>query len=230
MRTHRFLRGSDLSGPVLVILVTLVSSVCAAQAAGAAAEGKAGGSAERENRPCQFRENDVLAPYRKISWEDYKGKRPRSMGPAAARIQAGIELKSFEVETKKEGDVWVVRAKDICLYSFLDKFKSFYQADVATSIALAHGQGHFDLTEAFTRRLYWTLVGLEARNSEVGLASAELRSRISAEYQKALREWQAMEDLYDKETGHGGYALAQRKWKKKIRGLLATKHAGSTGG
>lgn len=193
------------------------------------ATGVAGASWAQADSPCQLRENEVQAPHRKLSWEDFKGKKVRSMGPAAARTHAGIKLESFEVEVIQEGEVWVVRPKDICLYSFLDKYKSFYHPDVSTSIALAHGQGHFDLTEAFTRRLYATLLGLEVRNPEVGLASAELRSRISAEYQKALREWQAMEDLYDKETGHGGYAFAQRKWQKKIRTLLATKHLGSRG-
>ncbi|MCH9650090.1 MAG: DUF922 domain-containing protein [Deltaproteobacteria bacterium] len=170
---------------------------------------------------CGQRENDVHAPYRQVTWKDFKGKLPKSLGPKAAHIASAILLKNFDIDSRQDGEDWVARPTKICLYASMNKLESARRVGHEKPALLAHEQAHFDITEVFTRTLYGKVKAMVVRDSDPGQAAAQLRSQVAVLYQETVAEWKAMQSRYDSESLHGTHKRKQKRWLAQVKKLLA---------
>ncbi len=187
-------------------------------------------AADAHGGRCRQREDDVHAPYRQLTWKDFKGTLPRSFSQESARISSIIKLKTFEVESRQEeGGLWVSRPVEICLFTSMHKYDSARRVGMESPPLLAHEQTHFDLTEYFTRSFRVWLEEVVVRHEDAAEAAIELRSQVAGKYQQVLHEWNEMQETYDTETAHGTQKRRQRRWQGKVRDLLASVPAASAG-
>ena len=137
-------------------------------------------------------------PYKKITWEDFKGPVNDSVGSSAISV-AFIKLDAkFKNEKLKSYEV-------NCLFS---KNESWYR-DTADYL-LNHEQGHFDIAEIVARQLRQRLA--EKIKMEENLNSYEIKT-LYDEYVQKLSE---MQTLYDEETLHSQRTKGQEFWNKEI--------------
>ena len=84
----------------------------------------------------------------------------------------------------------------------------------ADSNVLHHEQGHFDLAEAYTRKLRQMLAAYKPNR-------VTFKKDIHEMYNRLIDELEAKQDLYDKETDHSKNKIAQQEWNNKIAKLLS---------
>ncbi|HUQ96965.1 MAG TPA: DUF922 domain-containing protein [Chitinophagaceae bacterium] len=84
---------------------------------------------------------------------------------------------------------------------------------VKTPYILAHEQGHFDITEIFTRKLYQALKGYR-------LQPATFQKDINAIYEAIVQAKEAFQAAYDGETDHSRNKRKQEEWLERIDTLL----------
>jgi len=169
---------------------------------------------------CRKKEDDATTPYRQLTWDDFKGAWTEKTGPAAAYISSGMNLYDAQHLAEETADGWVARLGKICLFAQMAKYESAVRPGTKKEKTLAHEQGHFDLTEFHTRRLYKTLLELETRGQDERQARHELRTAVDKIYKEAVRDWQAEESTYDSETNHGIRKGKQKGWLAKIEEML----------
>lgn len=166
-------------------------------------------------------EDDVVTSYRRLSWDDFKGRLSGLDVERAARVATLIRLLSYEVAVAEEaGSGWVARPAAVCLRAEMDKLLSGYGPAGRGDRALAHEQLHFDVTEVFARRLRARLAAIEERAATRAAADLAVRRRVEAERKAVLEEWNETQGRYDRETRNGNRASKQRSWAKQIREWL----------
>ena len=84
---------------------------------------------------------------------------------------------------------------------------------VKTDYILAHEQGHFDITEIFTRKLHQALQGYP-------LNRATFQKDINTIYENIVRSKEAFQAAYDAETDHSRNKRKQEEWLERIALLL----------
>jgi hypothetical protein len=86
---------------------------------------------------------------------------------------------------------------------------------------LRHEQGHFDLAELFARRLDREAAAAAAASKGSGATEAgavdDLVRRFEAHLVSARREFEELEDRYDRETRHGTDLRRQTEWYVRIQ-------------
>jgi hypothetical protein len=80
---------------------------------------------------------------------------------------------------------------------------------VKTSHILAHEQGHFDISQLYTRKLYQELKAYKFREETVD-------KDIQSIYQRITQEQAAYQQLYDTETNYSRNAAGQANWSQRI--------------
>lgn len=194
-------RGGRAGAPVLLLAIL---SVFLAFPTGAAAR-------------CPPRDNDVVTPWRQVSWEDFRGRAGGRLSPEAAHIATALKVDDIEAEVVEEAEgKWVARPKAVCLYAAMDKLHSARKPGVDTEAALRHEQLHFDLTELAARRLYPQLMVLEGRGESYHKAQADLYQRIRQAHNAATDAAEKLQREYDEATAHGTSWLMQKAWRRKI--------------
>lgn len=147
---------------------------------------------------------------RKLRWSDFskRSNRPAGSTDAAAGIspeirydwqwtsgggEACVSTLSVSVDVGKgPNDTWVLRGKE-------------------SDELLRHEQLHYDLAALAACRLYRELDGLCASQG------SQLESKIPAIYRRMKREWDRLDDRYDRETDHGKKDGPQKRWEEKVR-------------
>ncbi len=84
---------------------------------------------------------------------------------------------------------------------------------VKTDYILAHEQGHFDITEIYSRRLHQALL-------EYKFNRKTYQRDINRIYERIVREKEALQDLYDKQSDHSRNKKTQVAWLEIIDALL----------
>ena len=184
-----------------------------------------------------WEEDESRTTYRAIGWEDFQGKRPGRFGNAPhqlttrASIATSIRVEPYGVAlTQGESGRWTARPANLCARAFMYKDRSGHREDEREDKALAHEQGHFDLTEVFTRELRVRLAGLEHTARDRGAASRGLKERVERDYRGAVKRWRETQERYDRETRHGVKRTYQRKWFEEIDERLAASALLARGG
>jgi hypothetical protein len=136
----------------------------------------------------------------KLTWADFAGKADLGSPYNAATI-SGILYKIYPRSDGYSDSIIAV----------------FYTSESwvkdRTESALIHEQGHFDITEIFARKL-------RKRLQEFVPRRGDLNHQLNLLYDEMERERDAMENLYDQETGHSADPVRQARWNVRIRNEL----------
>lgn len=134
----------------------------------------------------------------KVNWEDYKGHITDTTKIASS--SCGIYCIPQVI-----GD-----SAEVTLTAYFDRRKSWVCKHHADSFLLQHEQGHFDLTEAYARKLRKKIATLK-------LTRENFSQEIGKFYDWGWEDLQKQQASYDKATDHGAVDFAQRTWDKHIR-------------
>lgn len=135
-----------------------------------------------------------------LTWGDFKGK-PIKASPIAADTDSGFELRS----SYNSSDHLVV----IELQTYFIKNKSWYKPEKKSENLLKHEQGHFDISELFTRKLHKNISEEKIKEKNISQKITELNEKFTYELHK-------YQDLYDKETEHSINEQKQKEWSERI--------------
>lgn len=169
-------------------------------------------------------DDEAQTTYRQVTWDDFKGRwrRHSRFGAEAAYIASGIQISEWTTDPEKLPDgTWIARPEGLTAYSFMEKYESSVEPGQKSDYALAHEQGHFDLTEVVARGLRVELLGLEGTGASRGEAAVDLKTRVDEAFAAALARMDRIQRQYDGETVHGTKKKQQRKWLADIRERLA---------
>ncbi len=148
-------------------------------------------------------ENPEYIPWlgdRLLIWEDFQST-PKRNTDAVASTSTSLGL-AYQLNN---GDLTY---QVTCNFS---KTKSW--GLVKTAYILAHEQGHFDITEIYARRLHQALL-------EYKFDRKNYQKDINRIYQKIVREKEALQNLYDKQSDHSRNKHTQAAWLEIIDALL----------
>ena len=174
-----------------------------------------------EGARCGPRDDEVTAPWRPLSWDDYRAKLDSRRSSDAATTRVGLVLKNAEVTAAREGDGWVAKVERVCVYAAMYKLESGYTHDNRTERNLAHGQLRFDLTEVFARRLYGRVLAMELEGPEPSALKARLKAEIEKAYTGMRKEWAAAMELHSQQTDYGRRRRGQKMWTRQVQEWLA---------
>lgn len=134
--------------------------------------------------------------HRTLTWDDFRGKPPKST--------------SFEAQSHCEMDASLDFEYDVVRYEVRCYFRP-NEAWTKTndSYILHHEQLHFDLTEVYARKLRKAFSETPVTMANVG---ATFRNLVK-KYNRAL---EAEQDRYDRETDHSIDQEAQAEWNELI--------------
>jgi hypothetical protein len=137
---------------------------------------------------------------KKLSWNDYKGNPDRESDVAASTTTYLII--SYNMSGNSFG------------YKIESKFsKTRSWGLYKTDYILSHEQGHFDIAEAFARKLNKDM-------SEYRFNKKTYQKDLRDIYQDILDEKEEMQNKYDKETNHSINKTKQAEWLLKIQKML----------
>lgn len=140
-----------------------------------------------------WKENQLL------SWEDFKGTISKS-SPYDAYTMSGVST-----EYSGEGNEMKVNIRAV-----FNQKDSKKKKGMDSAYLLNHEQRHFDITEVFARRLRKTV-------SEITFSSyKQIDNEMTAVIRKNVREWNKIQNTYDKETQHSKNKTKQAEWNQKI--------------
>lgn len=140
----------------------------------------------------------------KLSWEDFKAP-PQKLGEVAALTATHL---GFSYNVKNGKITYTVECK-------FEKYKSW--GLVKNDWILSHEQGHFDIAEIFSRKLYKAV-------SDYRFNKTNFQSDLDKIYKNIVAEKDQYQQLYDFETNYSRTRLQQEEWLKKIKNdLLALK-------
>lgn len=162
---------------------------------------------ERNNQQ-EFQQKDSLIPWssnRKLTWNDFKGK-PDTI---TFRGHHAVTAVLIPTENFKAYDDSVVM--DLPCYFAVDKSWMV----VATQSLLMHEQGHFDIAEIIARKMRKELSNYISTDGE---ATTKFFQTIDDKYY--IKENNALNKAYDKETDFSKNAEGQKLWNAKIAKML----------
>ncbi len=178
--------------------------------------------------PVTAREYDTVVEttHRKVTWDDFKGKEFRGArwdDGSWAHLASAMVIDSTRIEPRQTEDKgWIaLLSRPAEVYAVMDKDMSGAAPGASSPELLAHEQLHFDVTEAFARRLTLQLVPLEGRGQDAASAAEDLQAQMQAAYDKAVAELLVYQNAYDSETRHGTRRKIQKKWSEKVAQLFA---------
>lgn len=137
---------------------------------------------------------------KKVTWNDFKGK------PIKSSSDAAITDSGFELQSSNKGQEHILVFE---LHTYFIKNKSWVKPDEKTENLLKHEQGHFDISEIFTRKIHKSIMEEKFTVKNFNKKLQELNVRNTKETSK-------YQELYDKETEHSKNEKKQTDWNEKI--------------
>ncbi|HOZ68441.1 MAG TPA: DUF922 domain-containing protein [Chitinophagaceae bacterium] len=137
---------------------------------------------------------------RKLTWSDYKAS-PNPKSDAAATTST-----SLSIDYHISGSQFSYTIK-----SWFSRSRSWVRNQ--TDHILSHEQGHFDIAEAYARKLH-------KRMSAYRFNKNNYQKELNRIYNEVADEKAAVQQQYDRETRHSIDEVKQAEWLKKISRLL----------
>lgn len=156
--------------------------------------------------PCIAQEEVPWDKGKRLSWKDFKGEVPITVG-AAATTASGI---SYQFSTYYEGNKMMV---DYKVNAFFYPTKSWYRPDICNDTTLVHEQLHFDISELFARKM-----SLEMAKTSF---TKNVKEEVRAIYKRTLRDLNDFQNRYDDETDYSRNVPQQIAWIAKIDKALS---------
>jgi len=145
-----------------------------------------------------YSQNEVLwRPDSKLKWSDFLG-RPDSSTEFGALSYTVMDLKAHSDGLDKM--TYTVTA-------IFDKNQSWVR--LRSEVGLQHEQGHFNITEIYTRKFRAALAAYKLKTST-------FESDINRLFNKIDKERKQMQHKYDHETDFSRNVVMQNFWTKKI--------------
>ncbi|HKC68371.1 MAG TPA: DUF922 domain-containing protein [Bacteroidia bacterium] len=135
---------------------------------------------------------------RKLTWDDYQGKRQK-------RFAAASTVYSMYRHISKTPSGDIIATVKAYFYP-KDSWKSSWIDDAL----LAHEQKHFDIVELYARKLRKQLTQIKVRNE------ADAEQKLDSIHKIIDAEMDAFQDKYDDETDYSMAHDPQISWIKKI--------------
>ncbi len=195
-------------------LVLSLSCVCAFLSAAAHGSGDTLGAPSYDHA--------TEATYRQVTWDDFQGRGQRPPGwnrwsqGSFALIATALRLNKYQIEDRQDGDEWLATTPGIRPYAIVNKDFSAVKHGSKNTYTLAHEQLHFDIAEAFARRLTVELIPFEGRGATRAAAQGDLVRQLQARLDSAMRELGELQARYDGETEHGERKKKQKKWAAEV--------------
>ena len=137
---------------------------------------------------------------RNLTWSDYKAS-PNPKSDAAATTST-----SLSIDYHISGSQFSYTIK-----SWFSRSRSWVRNQ--TDHILSHEQGHFDIAEAYARKLH-------KRMSAYRFNKNNYQKELNRIYNEVADEKAAVQQQYDRETRHSIDEVKQAEWLKKISRLL----------
>jgi len=147
-------------------------------------------------------ENDCVIEWdkdRKLTWDDFKGKVPKSNRGMGAIAATGVY--KYYYYSKRKVSIKIVAIFD-CNISWNSNNNDYE--------GLIHEQGHFDIAEIFARRLRKELNSIRIMKNDGHIIKIE---KIIYNYEEQRKDYNK---LYDKETKHSFHKEKQKEWNERI--------------
>ncbi len=160
--------------------------------------------------------------YRVITWDDFQGKgvRPPGWGrwqqASFAHVATTLRISKYDVTDRQEGGEWLASAIGFRAYAVMSKDFSAVKHGSRNAYSLDHEQLHFDIGEAFARRLSVKLAEIQGRGSTPLQAREDLTRRLQQSLEAAVHEMWELQERYDGETEHGQRKRKQKKWAAEV--------------
>ncbi|SDQ94004.1 DUF922 domain-containing protein [Flagellimonas zhangzhouensis] len=153
----------------------------------------------------EIEEGVAWGEMKRLTWNDFKGKVPVGVGPAATTasgISYSYSANLLHHEVKLDFEV----------NAYFYPNESWYKPEECTDNTLAHEQLHFDISELFARKM---------RNKlERTSFSDDVKAEIRKIYKDILNELQDYQERYDWETNFSRNREKQLEWNQKIAKAL----------
>ena len=138
-----------------------------------------------------------------LTWDDFQGKMKKS-DPYDAVTLSAVSSSFSGNNTNLTFETKAV---------FMPKGSKKKQGKQSDKL-LKHEQGHFDITEIFTRKLRQSYQNHKFKSYKT------VGKDLNKIYNKNNSEWRKLQGLYDKETKHSKNEIKQIEWNSKIKVLL----------
>lgn len=160
-------------------------------------------------------------PYGPISKGDFKAPPPPEETSEEAEILMRVGYGNWTPKFTRSGTTWTATVGTITTYAEMDRNGSWMRpnpGDPGYSELLNHEQKHFDLAQAFAKKLKRVLESLKGEGSTKAEALKDLEKKVNEAYNNIQKEWEQADKQYDAETKHGTDPEKQKEWDQKISG------------
>jgi len=158
-----------------------------------------------------------------ITWDLFQGTPPAdaTQRTEAAAIHMTVRWHASYSISSTDGAMWFGQVATITVSNSMEPSESWVVPGKAYANVLSHEQSHFDLNEAYRRKLECVLQGTSScsdstHQGAVNLLNSSLHQAANAILQK-LSE---MQSLYDSQTSHGTNTAEQNRWSNLISNWL----------
>jgi len=165
------------------------------------------------------------SPHAPVAWGDFLGAPPSTAAAQAEAAAIHMTIRwsvSFTVTQDPRTGRWSgsVDPGSIEVANTMQPHLSWAFSGKESSSVLRHEQGHFDLNEAYARRLAVALLPVCAQGDTADAAKAALKTAIDAAAARVLDALQIAQRRYDAETVHGTDSALQGQWQAAIGAWL----------
>ena len=158
-----------------------------------------------------------------LTWGNFQCPAPAD---AARRVDvAAIHMTiqwsaSYTVRSQIANGSWTGAVDHLTVTNVMDPAQSWVISSRASTDALRHEQGHFNLNEVYRRKLEASLTGLQSQGATGEEAQTRLNDLLHTTASSVLDRLEEMQSRYDEETGHGTNPAGQSSWDQQIQAWL----------
>jgi hypothetical protein len=172
----------------------------------------------------EIRENP--RPYGPIGRGDFQGDPPAGEEQEeAAEIDTGFGYEPYRYHGSRTGTTYTATIGTASTYASMNRATSWMTLSPTHPDyprLLNHEQRHFDISQAFAKKLKRVLESLIGRGNTPPAAAADLDRQIAQAYANLKQEWANEQAKYDQDTDHGRNQAKQAEWDQKIDGWAQT--------
>jgi len=155
-----------------------------------------------------------------LTWSSFQGTPPSNASQLAEVAAIHMTVKwhaDFSVCAHRSGGYsWLGTVQDVVVSNTMNPRFSWVISSKATPAVLHHEQLHFDLNEAYRRKLELELSSVQVQGTTGQGTLDALDAKIKQTAKLILDDLSAMQTRFDQETSNGQNLVAQAQWEANI--------------